>query len=101
MELITTIPADVMQMIKDKKVIEAGFGAGPSCVAGKVQEYSEPVELAEGVSWIGNYCHVMKAAHLLLDDLTKLWFHCDGFTRYDQTPSGKPPRPGAEVITEG
>jgi hypothetical protein len=98
-DLISTIPADIMQVIKDKKVIEAGFGAGPGFAAGMIQKYPEPVELPEGISWIEKYCHILKAAHLLLDDRTTLWFHRDGFNRYDHTLAERPPRHGVEVIT--
>lgn len=98
-DFIATIPAEVMRLIENKKVVEAGFGAGPGCVAGKIQKYPKPVELAKGISWIKNYRHVLKAAHLLLDDRTTLWFRYDGFKRYDQTPSGNLPRPGVEVKT--
>jgi hypothetical protein len=101
MEFISTIPAEVLEDIQERKVIEAGFGAGPSCVAGKVQVFPDPVELAEGVAWIEKYCHIMKAAHLLLDDRTVLWFHPTGFKRYEQTPVNKPPRPGVEITTSG
>jgi hypothetical protein len=101
MELITTIPADVMELIQNKKAVEAGFGAGPGCVAGQVQKFVEPVELAEGIYWIEMYRQTLRAAHIMLDDRTVLWFHRDGFNRYEETPRDKPPRLGVTVKTVG
>jgi hypothetical protein len=98
-DLISTIPADVMCLIENKKVIEVGFGAGPGCVTGRIQKHPIPVDLAEGISWIEKNSDTMKAGHLLLDDLTTLWFYSYGFTRYEQSPNEKPPRPGVEVKT--
>jgi hypothetical protein len=100
MDLVSTIPAEVIEQISMKKVIEAGFGAGPSFSAGKVQAFPEPVALTEGIAWIENYCHVMKAAHLLLDDKTVLWFQPHGFKCYDQIPVTNLPRPGLEVAPD-
>lgn len=97
MELITTIPANVMKLIQGKKVVEAGFGAGPGSAAGQVHKFVEPVELTEGINWIERYRQTLRTAHIMLDDRTVLWFYQDGYNRYEKTPRDKPPRPGVEV----
>ena len=62
-------------------VLEAGFGAGPGCVAGKIEKFEALVSIEEGLYWIARYANVLKSAHLRLEDGSILWFNRWGFIR--------------------
>ena len=93
---LESIPEEVLAAVGDLKVTEAGFGAGPGCCVGKVEQFLEPVSLGEGLGWIAGYAGVLKAAHLRLTDGSVLWFWPSEFMRW--APGEQPaPRPGLVV----
>ena len=93
---IATIPEEVLEEVGELRVMEAGFGAGPGCCAGKVEQFDEPVPMSEGLRWIAGYAHALKAAHLRLTDGSVLWLWRSGFMRWAPGEQS-PPRPGLEV----
>ena len=93
---IATIPEEVLAEAGELTVTEAGFGAGPGCCVGKVEQFDEPVSLGEGLRWIAGYASVLKAAHLRLTDGSVLWLWRSGFMRWAPGEQS-PPRPGLEV----
>lgn len=95
--LITTIPLETLSVLKNLTAIEAGFGAGPGSVAGKVTRFDTPVDLETALNWVETYRDIFRAAHVMLHDRTVLWFDPNGYTRYHATPVSAPPRPGVVV----
>ena len=93
---ITTIPEAVLDEVRELRVTEAGFGAGPGCCAGKVEQFETPVSITYGLNWIAGYACVLKPAHLRLTDGSVLWFWRSGFMRWAPGEQ-QPPRPGLEV----
>jgi hypothetical protein len=89
-----TIPGRVLELISARLVLEAGFAAGPSFVAGEVRRFDPPVPLEEALTWMERFAHVLRGGHILLDDHTGLWFERSGFHRYDPKPRTGGPRPG-------
>jgi len=90
------IIAEVHELIGETPVLEAGFGAGPGCVGGKVEPFDPPASIEDGLLWLAQYASVFKAAHLRLENGSVLWFDRWGFKRRDD--SDRPaPRPGLEV----
>jgi len=93
---LESTPEEVLASVADLKVTEAGFGAGPGCCAGKVEQFNKPVPVQEGLRWIVDYSGVLKAAHLRLTDGSVLWFWRSGFMRWAPGEQS-PPRPGLMV----
>ncbi len=93
---LESIPKEVLDAVRDLGVMEAGFGAGPGCCAGKVEQFGAAVTIAEGLRWIADYAHVLKAAHLRLTDGSVLWFRRSEFMRWAPGEQS-PPRPGLVV----
>ena len=94
---LESLPSEKIKCADQPAVVEAGFGAGPGCVAGKIEKFESPVSLEDGLHWISSYSHVLKAAHLRLVDGSILWFDRWGFTRRDDGKQPAP-RPGVVVI---
>ena len=92
------LPEDVQEDIDGLMVLEAGFGAGPGCVAGKIEKYEPPVSIEEGLKWLSRYATVFKAAHLRLEDGSVLWLDRAGFLRYEE---GERPAPRPGVVVGG
>ena len=89
-------PEDVLEDIDGQLVLEAGFGAGPGCVAGKIEKYEPPVSIEDGLGWLSSYATIFKAAHLRLEDGSLLWLWPSGCMRWAHGKQS-PPRPGLEV----
>ena len=94
-DLLGTIPAEWRERGAAAGCSEAGFGAGPSFVAGKVKNFDPPASLEEAVAWVQHYAGVMKAGHVRLVDGHILWFRSYGFTRAERRET--PPRPGVVI----
>jgi hypothetical protein len=63
------------------RAVEAGFGAGPGCVAGEVRTFDPPVPVPDALAWLERYCHVLLRAHVRLDDGRRLTFErCGAIT---------------------
>ena len=87
------LPDDLQEQINGLLILEAGFGAGPGCVGGKIEEFEPPVSIEKGLRWLSRYATIFKASHLPLEDGSVLWFNRWGFLRRDE--GGRPaPRPG-------
>jgi hypothetical protein len=95
-DLEATLPPELLDELHGHEVLEAGFGAGPGCVAGKIERFEPPVPLARGLAWIARWSGVLRKAHLQLDDGSVLWFEPGRFVRWDRAPQ-RPPRPGLVV----
>lgn len=95
--LITTIRSETLTVIKNLTAIEAGFGTGPSFVAGEVTRFDPPADLETALNWVERYRHVLRSAHVMLNDRTVLWFDRNGYTKYDNDPVIAPPRLGITV----
>lgn len=95
-EWLASIPTDVRRLIDEKPVLEAGFAAGPSFVAGRHESFAPPISLTEALRWLFRFRHMLRGAHVWFDDESGLWLDRHGFTRYDDQPAS-PPRPGVVV----
>ena len=93
---VQTIPPDIWCEVGPQKVLEAGFGAGPSFIGGKTEIFAEPVSIEDGLRWLSRYAGALRIAHLQLEDQSILFFEQDGFKRRDHTRHA-PPRPGVVV----
>jgi len=89
-------PDEVLEHIDGLLVLEAGFGAGPGCVAGKIEKYEPPVSIEDGLGWLSSYATIFKPAHLRLEDGSVLWLWQSGCMRWAHGKQS-PPRPGVEV----
>ena len=93
---LQTIPPEIWREVGQRKVLEAGFGAGPSFIAGKTESFAEPVSIEDGLRWLSRYAGALRIAHLQLEDRSVLFFERLGFKRWDQTRRA-PPRAGVVV----
>ena len=99
MDIEATIPAEVLEVVRARRVREAGFGAGPSCVGGMTVPYDPPAPLEEGLLFLEKWNSTMRIGSLWLDDGSTLFFQPHlGFRRYDPTPRAAP-QPGVTVRT--
>ena len=98
-KLIDLIPPDVLPLVADKRVKEAVFGAGPSCMGKGSQTFDPPASLAEAMAWLERYRHVMRRGLVAFEDGTVLWFEPRAFMRYDSEPGKRIPQPGVTVRT--
>lgn len=99
MTLLESLPDDALALARANLVTEVGFGAGPGFVAGKIEEYAEPVEIEVALAWLETYRGVLRAGHVRLGDGTILWFERhDGYARKEMGRRDKP-RPGITVPT--
>ncbi len=90
------IPPTIWREVRQQEVVEAGFGAGPACVAGRTETFVEPVSIEEGLGWLSRHAGVLRVAHLQLEDRSVLFFEPLGFRRWDRTRQA-PPRAGIVV----
>ena len=93
---LQTIPREIWREVGRQKVLEAGFGAGPGCVAGLTETFSEPASVEDGLVWLSRYAGSLRIGHLQIEDLSVLFFEPLGFKRWDQTRRA-PPRAGVVV----
>ena len=93
---LQTIPRDIWREVRQARVLEAGFGAGPACVAGLTETFTEPATVEDGLVWLSRYAGSLKIAHLQLEDLSVLFFEPLEFRRWDRTRRA-PPRAGVIV----
>jgi len=93
---LQTIPREVWSEVRHHRVLEAGFGAGPSFIGGKTEIFAEPVSIEDGLRWLSRYAGCLRIAHLQLEDLSILFLEPLGFKRWDQTRRA-PPRAGVVV----
>ena len=93
---LQTIPHEIWREIGQARVLEAGFGAGPGCVVGLTEAFTEPVSIEGGLRWLSRYAGALRIAHLQFEDQSTLFFEPLGFKRWDQTRRA-PPRAGVVV----
>ena len=79
--LISLVPKEILQEISNCKVLELGFGAGPSCCAGKVEICSPVQTLEQAERWLEHYRQTFRRAHVYLSDTSTLCFDSEGFLR--------------------
>ena len=84
------IQPDILAELRSRRVEEAGFGAGPSCVGGYTTHYPEPVPFADALRWLARYGRVMRKGHLHLADRSVAWFEPLRFVRWDREPREAP-----------
>jgi hypothetical protein len=77
--LFATIPEDVQERIRDGRVTQVGFGAGPGFVASRIHDYPEPVHVAEALAWLATYQTIFKRAHMKFEDGFKVYFDPNRF----------------------
>ena len=90
---LASVPVALRADLGHRGVADYGFGAGPSCMAGKT--WKGPRSLEDAVATLVTFRHSLRAAHIRFDDGTCLWFTHDGFLRVEVR--GAPPEPGATV----
>lgn len=78
------IPHQHWPYLDGKRVITAGFGAGPGCIGQKVEHFDPPISLDQGLIWIERWRKTFKKARLMLDDGGKLKFDPNGFVEYER-----------------
>ncbi len=96
-DFLATLPSDLRDQAVAARCVEAGFGAGPGCMAGKVEAFDPPATLPDAVAWVHARSHFYKRAHIWLSDGFVLWFGPWGFDRAEQRSAA--PRPGLVVRT--
>jgi hypothetical protein len=94
-DILGTIPAEWHERAAAAGCLEAGFGAGPACVAGKIHKFDPPASLEEAAAWVQGWAGVLKKAHIQLGDGHVLWFHRSGFWRAEWRETA--PRQGVVV----
>ena len=87
---LQTIPPEVWNEVGQQKVLEAGFGAGPSFIGGKTEIFAEPVSIEDGLCWLSRYAGALRIAHLQIEDGSILFFEPLGFKRWDRTRLAPP-----------
>ena len=87
---LQTIPREIWREVGHARVLEAGFGAGPGCVAGLTETFTEPASVEDGLVWLSRYAGFLRIAHLQLEDLSVLFFEPLGFRKWDQTRRARP-----------
>ena len=87
---LQTIPREIWREVGQARVLEAGFGAGPGCVAGLTETFTEPASVEDGLVWLSRYAGFLRIAHLQLEDLSVLFFEPLGFRKWDQTRRARP-----------
>jgi len=97
--LFSMIPEELREKYRGGVVLEVGFGAGPSCVAGEIKVFREPTDFGTALAWLETRRGVFRRAHLLLADRTVLWFDPSAFRRHDNAVHRDPPRPGIGIET--
>ena len=98
-DFLATLPSNLRDRAAATGCTEAGFGAGPGCMAGKVETFDPPAALPDAVAWVHARSHFYKRAHIRLTDGFVLWFGPWGFDRAEQRSEA--PRPGLVVRTRG
>ena len=96
MAFIDTIEKDLRTKLGDRRVVQVSFGAGPSCVAGKVERFDTPVTFGEALAWLDQYAHVLTRGHLSFEDGSGLWVERSGSCRYVEK---SPPQEPGVVVT--
>jgi hypothetical protein len=77
------VPPQVLAAICDHKIVAAGFGAGPGCMAQNFDEFTEPVCLEDGLRWLDHWASTFKRARLIFDNGVVLHFYGHSFERAD------------------
>lgn len=96
-DFLATIPTALQERAAAMRCAEAGFGAGPGCVAGAVERFPTPAALEEAVTWVHARSHLYKRAHIRLTTGAVLWFGPAGFERAEE--SAVSPGPGLVMPT--
>lgn len=96
-DFTATVPSDLRDQAAAAGCVEAGFGAGPGCIAGKVEAFDPPAPLSDAVAWVHARSHFYKRAHIRLADGFVLWFGPRGFDRAERRSAA--PLPGLVVRT--
>ena len=85
MAMMKTVPPEIREEVRKKKVVLAGFGAGPGFAAQKTEEFSPPADFDSAMAWLERYGHVLKRARLDFEDGSRMFFHGAEFDRYEST----------------
>ena len=96
-DFLATLPSDLRDPAVAAGCVEVGFGAGPGCMAGKVEAFDPPAPLPDAVAWVHARSHFYRRAHIRLSDRFVLWFGPRGFDRAERRSAA--PRPGLVVRT--
>jgi hypothetical protein len=81
------IPEDVRERVQEKKVVEAGWAAGPSWVLRKTKQFEPPTDLSVAFEWLEKYRETFRRCHLRLEDKSVLWINRNSFSNYDLNDS--------------
>lgn len=79
--LLATIPAEIRAQLGDRRATQVGFGAGPGCVAVKLQRLWPPVSIEDALAWLEGYRTTFRRGHVRLEDGARLFFDPTGFRR--------------------
>lgn len=83
MKLIETIPPETLGNVRTKKIVLAGFGAGPGFVAQKTEKFEPPVDFPLGMAWLERWKDTFKRTRLEFEDGSRLVFWGSKFERYE------------------
>ncbi len=95
------IPEDIRSLTADRRVTEAGFGAGPGFVAVKRWTYDPPVTISEALTDLEKYRQLMRRCHVEFTDTSKLFWERYQFLAYkrpEEPARSLPPAPLGEGI---
>ena len=81
--LVDLVPREIMGMVSLLSVVEAGFGAGPGCVAVKRWKYAPPVSFLEAVSDLEQHRGLMRRCHVVFLDGSRLVMDRHRFHSFD------------------
>ena len=78
-QLRATIPADVLEKVKDWKMTSCGVALAP--FAGKTWEMDAPVPFAAALDWYANVCYVgIRGGYMTFDCGGELYFESGKFS---------------------
>ena len=77
------IPEEIWDKVKDKKVTEAGFGAGPACMVGDKENFNPPANINKAFKWLEKYRSKFVKCHIEFKDKSRLWFDRTSFMKYE------------------
>ncbi len=81
MDWLKNVPLETLESIRDRKIVTAGFGAGPACMAQHVEHFRKPIDLKEGLLWLDRWASTFRRARLVFDNGITLLFFGTSFDR--------------------